>query len=63
MNNQDIQNHRVESAVEHADALLQSAVLAAESFKDTHKLTSSQLTQMVVAHMNASVAFLNRGEL
>jgi hypothetical protein len=63
MTNQDIENYRLDSAVEHADQLLQSAVLAVESYKDQHKLSSAQFTQLVQSHMAAAVAYLNRGGL
>lgn len=61
MTHQDIENYRLESAIEHADQLLQSAVLAAETYKDTHKLSSAQFTQLVTSHMSAAVAHLQRG--
>jgi hypothetical protein len=61
MTHQDIENYKVESAIEHADQLLQSAVLAAETYKDEHKLSPAQFTQLVTSHISAAVAYLNRG--
>jgi hypothetical protein len=63
MTHQDIENYRVESAVTHADQILQSAVLACTVYKDEHKLSPAQFTTLVAAHMAAAVAYLSRGSL
>ncbi len=63
MNHEDIETYQLESAVEHADQLLQSAVLAVEAYKELHRLSSAQFTALVQSHMAAAVAYLSRGSL
>ena len=63
MNHEDIETYKIESAVSHADQLLQSAVLAVEAYKDEHKLSPAQFTTLVQSHMAAAVAYLSRGRL
>jgi hypothetical protein len=63
MNHEDIESYRLESSIEHADQLLQSAVLACTVYKDEHKLSPAQFTTLVAAHMAAAVAYLSRGRI
>ncbi len=63
MTNQEIEQHRLNSAVEHADQLLADAMTAADSYKESHKLTPYQAVLLVQSHMAAAVAYLNRGSL
>lgn len=58
---ESIEQYRLESAMEHADRLLDNAIKAAESYKDTHGLTSYQVVLLAQAHMAAASAYLDRG--
>jgi hypothetical protein len=63
MNHVEIEQHRLNSSLEHADQLLADAMTAADSYKESHNLTSYQAVLLVQSHMAAAVAYLNRGGL